>query len=59
LVNPESGVAVYEVKDWDLSAVQYTVESGPDGPVFWAAKDGRGGDRMIQWTRFDCTGTNF
>lgn len=43
LLNPGVGVAVFEVKDWDLGAMQYYAEQDRFGrPVLWASdKNGR------------------
>lgn len=37
LVNPNVGIAVFEVKDWNLDAMQYFTK----GESLWARKDGR------------------
>jgi hypothetical protein len=39
LLNPAVGIAVFEVKDWDLDAVQYWIEDG-SRPVLMGEKDG-------------------
>ncbi len=42
LLNPNSGIAVFEVKDWDLDAMEYWVEERPyKSPVLLAKKDGK------------------
>jgi hypothetical protein len=42
LLNPSVGIAVFEVKDWDLSAMRYYVkDSGSDPRELWASRDGR------------------
>ena len=42
LLNPNSGIAVFEVKDWDLDAMEYWVEERPDkSPILLAKKDGK------------------
>ncbi|MDO9278260.1 MAG: NERD domain-containing protein/DEAD/DEAH box helicase [Polaromonas sp.] len=41
LLNPDVGIAVFEVKDWDLSAMQYGVLAREGkAPLLWAEKDG-------------------
>lgn len=37
LLNPKVGIAVFEVKDWNLEAMQYFVK----GEELWAGKDGK------------------
>lgn len=42
LLNPKTGIAVYEVKDWDLDAMYYYFESKlGKSPVLMAKKDGK------------------
>lgn len=42
LLNPDVGIAVFEVKDWDLSAMRYGVEERKGKPpLLWAEKDGK------------------
>lgn len=42
LLNPDVGIAVFEVKDWDLSAMHYGVADRKDKPpLLWAEKDGQ------------------
>lgn len=42
LLHPKKGIAVYEVKDWDLSAMDYFVEPREDGaPILMARRDGK------------------
>ncbi len=42
LLNPNVGIAVYEVKDWDLDAMSYHVEKQRDGPpILKATKNGK------------------
>ncbi|NOG70501.1 NERD domain-containing protein [Roseicella sp. DB1501] len=42
LLNPRAGIAVFEVKDWDLDAMDYSVAEKYKGyPVLVARKDGR------------------
>lgn len=42
LLNPSVGIAVYEVKDWDLSAMRYYVQRDRNGhPLLWGEKDGK------------------
>lgn len=42
LLHPNVGIAVFEVKDWDLSAMQYYVKGQERGPTeLWASRDGR------------------
>lgn len=41
IMNPDVGIAVFEVKDWDLSAMRYGVdERKGKPPLLWAEKDG-------------------
>ena len=41
LLNPKIGIAVFEVKDWNLDAMRYRVESDGDGlPVLIGERDG-------------------
>jgi hypothetical protein len=39
LLSPRKGIAVYEVKDWDLSAIQYHYEGDP--PKLFGIKSGK------------------
>lgn len=42
LLHPESGIAVFEVKDWDLNAMEYFVEmKAKTGPKLMARRDGK------------------
>lgn len=42
LLNPNSGIAVFEIKDWDLDAMDYWVETRPGkSPILFAKKDGK------------------
>lgn len=42
LLNPNSGIAVFEVKDWDLDAMEYFVEERPGkSPLLLAKRDGK------------------
>lgn len=42
LLHPESGIGVFEVKDWDLDAMEYWTEERPGkSPVLLAKKDGK------------------
>lgn len=42
LLNPKAGIAVFEVKDWNLDAMNYYIESKPGKPpVLMAKKDGK------------------
>lgn len=42
LLNPNSGIAVFEVKDWNLNAMRYFTENDQWGnPALWAEKDGK------------------
>ena len=42
LLNPDVGIAVFEVKDWDLSAMRYGVdEREGKPPLLWAESDGK------------------
>lgn len=42
LLNPNAGIAVFEVKDWDLAAMDYWVEGRPGkSPILLARKDGK------------------
>lgn len=41
LLNPAVGVAVFEVKDWNLDSMHYfTMEDGEGNTALWAEKDG-------------------
>lgn len=40
LLNPEVGIAVFEIKDWDLNAIKYRVEKQIVGPPLLLASDG-------------------
>jgi hypothetical protein len=41
LLNPEVGIAVYEIKDWDLSSLNYYIETPiVDIPILMASKNG-------------------
>jgi hypothetical protein len=41
LLRPDVGIAVFEVKDWDLDAMRYFVRTERSGPAtLWAEKDG-------------------
>ncbi len=41
ILNPDVGIAVFEVKDWNLSAMHYGVdEREGKPPLLWAEKDG-------------------
>lgn len=41
LLHPQNGIAVYEVKDWDLKRMDYFVKEGDYGPKLMAKKDGK------------------
>jgi hypothetical protein len=42
LLNPEIGIAVFEVKDWNLNAMRYFTRESPSGHrELWAEKDGK------------------
>ena len=42
LLNPDVGIAVFEVKDWNLSAMHYGIdERNGKPPLLWAEKDGK------------------
>lgn len=42
LMNPRGGIAVFEVKDWDLGAMRYFTREDERGhAALWAAKDGQ------------------
>ena len=42
LLNPNIGMAVFEVKDWDLNAMEYSIRvDNKNGPELVAKKDGR------------------
>ena len=42
LLHPEVGIAVFEVKDWDLQAMQYSVHERSDkAPILIGKKDGK------------------
>jgi hypothetical protein len=41
LINPSGGIAVFEVKDWDLDAVRYFTKKDSWGSTLWAERDGK------------------
>ncbi len=42
LLNPNCGIAVFEIKDWDLTAMHYWTEERKDkAPILLASKDGK------------------
>ena len=41
LLHPRCGIAVYEVKDWNLRAMDYFVKSGSGSPKLMGRKDGK------------------
>lgn len=42
LINPNSGIAVFEIKDWNLGAMQYWTEKREgEAPILLASKDGK------------------
>lgn len=42
LLSPKIGIAVFEIKDWDLGAMQYRVEAEPNrSPRLMGCKDGK------------------
>ncbi len=42
LLHPQNGIAVYEVKDWDLAAMDYFVKTRRDGtPILMGSRDGK------------------
>ncbi|MEZ6012245.1 MAG: AAA family ATPase [Hyphomonas sp.] len=42
LLNPNGGIAVFEVKDWNLNAMRYFIKKDEWGnPALWAEKDGK------------------
>lgn len=42
LLNPKVGIAVFEVKDWNLGAMRYFTKRDSGGhPALWAEKDGK------------------
>ncbi len=41
LLNPSGGIGVFEVKDWDLSAMRYYTQKDHWGFSLWAEKDGK------------------
>lgn len=42
LLNPKGGIGVFEVKDWDLNAMQYSTRKDAWGGLsLWAEKDGK------------------
>ncbi|MBL6458336.1 UvrD-helicase domain-containing protein [Belnapia sp. T6] len=42
LLNPKVGIGVFEIKDWDLDAMRYSVEKDDDGmPALVARRDGK------------------
>ncbi|MGO4673320.1 UvrD-helicase domain-containing protein [Bosea sp. 2YAB26] len=40
LINPNGGIGVFEVKDWDLGAMRYFTKNEPEGHTLWAERDG-------------------
>lgn len=41
LLNPNAGIGVFEVKDWDLTAMRYYVKEPKNGyPELWASREG-------------------
>lgn len=49
LLNPNVGIAVFEVKDWNLNAMHYWVEDrgGVQSPILLAQKDGKRFSRQV------------
>lgn len=41
LLHPNGGIGVFEVKDWDLSAMRYFTRKERGGSSLWAEKDGK------------------
>lgn len=41
LLHPKNGIAVYEVKDWDLDAMEYFVEQGTHSPTLKGRTGGK------------------
>jgi hypothetical protein len=41
LLHPRVGIAVFEVKDWNLDALDYFVRKGTKRPELWARRDGK------------------
>ncbi|WMS45292.1 AAA family ATPase (plasmid) [Acuticoccus sp. MNP-M23] len=41
LVNPDGGIGVFEVKDWNLGALRYFTQKDQWGHTLWAEKDGK------------------
>lgn len=41
LLNPECGIAVYEVKDWNLQSLDYFVQDSRSGPKLMGRRDGK------------------
>lgn len=41
LLHPQCGIAVYEVKDWNLQSVDYFVQEGRAGPKLMGRRDGK------------------
>jgi len=41
LLHPRIGIAVFEVKDWNLDAMDYFVRKGTKRPELWARRDGK------------------
>ena len=41
LLHPEIGVAVFEVKDWDLDAMRYFIKEERGHPKLWAERNGK------------------
>src|SRR6056297_3116349 len=41
LLNPNGGIGVFEVKDWDLRAMRYFTRKNQWGHALWAERDGK------------------
>ena len=41
LLHPQCGIAVYEVKDWNLESLDYFVQDGRTGPKLMGRRDGK------------------
>lgn len=41
LMNPNGGIGVFEVKDWDLRAMRYFTKKDQWGHTLWAERDGK------------------
>lgn len=48
LLHPQVGIAVFEVKDWNLDAVDYFIRKGTKRPELWARRDGKEFSRQTE-----------